>query len=286
MKLDTKVLKTITILYVEDESEIREQVAHFLEKIFKKVYVAIDGEDGLKKFIPAQKEIDIIITDINMPKISGFDMIKSINRLCAHNNKIPSIVTTAHNDTEHLLNAIDNNVKKYIEKPFELRNLTILIVKFVTESRKKRNIEKLAKGLAFKYNKNEKITTTLNNEVNILRKQNLFQTTLINDFIIHLDIDKTGNIIEASSKFYNTFGYSEDEIIGKHINIIRCKSSDQLAFQKLMLRAIHLKDSVNGSFVFTTNEQKDINSNIIMIPFFDKSNLVSGYKIYIDTIID
>ncbi|MEA3314267.1 MAG: hypothetical protein U9Q30_00225, partial [Campylobacterota bacterium] len=84
--------------------------------------------------------------------------------------------------------------------------------------------------------------------------------------------------------FYSTFGYSENEIIGEHINIIRCKKSDQLAFQKLMLRAIHSKDFVNGSFVFTTNEQQNIDSNIIMIPFFDKSNLVSGYKIYIDTI--
>jgi len=283
MKIDTKILKTITILYVEDEVDINDQVSKFLKKIFKEVIVAYNGEEGLNLFIRNKDKIDVILSDINMPKMSGFDMIKSINKLSS-SHKLPTIITTAHNDSKNLLNAIDNNINKYIEKPFELRSLTLLIVKLVTEYRKKDNIEKLAKGLAFKYNENEKINTNLNHKIKLLKKQNRFQSTLINDFIAHLDIDKNGNIVDASSKFYNTFGYSEDELIGEHINIIRCKTTDQLAFEKLMLRAIHSKDSVSGSFTFVTNEQKDMESNIIMIPFFDKTNFVSGYKIYIDII--
>jgi len=77
MSSDTEILKkkaaSRAILYVEDESEIREQTVNFLEKFFKRVVSAQNGDEGLRCY---QKErFDIVLTDIKMPVMDGDDMI-------------------------------------------------------------------------------------------------------------------------------------------------------------------------------------------------------------------
>ncbi|MEA3290549.1 MAG: response regulator, partial [Campylobacterota bacterium] len=109
MTLDTKQLKTITLLYVEDDEAVMKQTKKLFDKIFKKVYTAQNGREGVNTFTEYQKEIEIIVTDINMPELNGIDMIKEINKYTLN---IPVIVTTAHTDSEHLMNAIELNVDK------------------------------------------------------------------------------------------------------------------------------------------------------------------------------
>ena len=101
-KIDPKELKNITILYVEDDTGIRTQMSQILNKLFKKVYVAVDGGDGIVVYKKHIDEIDVVVTDINMPNINGLDMIKKINTL---NKSIATIVTTAHSDSKNMINA-------------------------------------------------------------------------------------------------------------------------------------------------------------------------------------
>ena len=105
-------LKNKTILLVEDEKIIRENIASMLKFFFKEVYVAIDGYDGLDKYenyLP-----DIIMTDLKMPNMSGFELIKELEKRAS---KSYTIIVSAHTDTELLIEAINKGVHRYLIKP-------------------------------------------------------------------------------------------------------------------------------------------------------------------------
>ena len=105
-------LKNKTILVVEDEKVIRDNLASMLSIFFKKVYTAINGEDGLDQYelhLP-----DIIITDLKMPHMDGYEMLKEINK---KSDDVYTIIVSAHTDTDLLINAIHTEVDRYIIKP-------------------------------------------------------------------------------------------------------------------------------------------------------------------------
>lgn len=114
------ILKNITILYAEDEKSLREITLNILKGFTNQQYVAENGLEGLKLFKKYEDEIDLIITDVNMPQMNGLDMIKEIKKI---NPNIPIIVATAFSNTEYLLEAIDIGVDKYILKPIDMKKL-------------------------------------------------------------------------------------------------------------------------------------------------------------------
>ena len=108
------MLKNITILYVEDELDIRENTKRPLEYLCDDLIMASNGFDGLelyKKYKP-----DIVISDIKMPKINGIEMCKAIKEI-DQNQHI--IFTTAHNESGYFIEAIDMQVDGYILKPID-----------------------------------------------------------------------------------------------------------------------------------------------------------------------
>jgi len=123
--MDKKFLKNINILYVEDEESIREITASFLSKFVHKIVEAKDGEEGLEIFTKHCNDenllnFDLIITDINMPKLNGLDMLEKMSHI---DHLIPSIVTTAHNDSAFLKQAINQRVRGYVSKPLNMHSL-------------------------------------------------------------------------------------------------------------------------------------------------------------------
>jgi diguanylate cyclase (GGDEF)-like protein len=114
------ILKNITILYAEDEKDLREVTHQILKGFTKKQYVAQNGQEGLELFKAHENEIDLIITDVNMPILNGLDMVKEIKKI---NLNIPIIVATAFSNKEYLLEAIDIGVDKYVLKPIDIAKL-------------------------------------------------------------------------------------------------------------------------------------------------------------------
>lgn len=281
MQLDTKQLKKISILYVEDDESVRKQTLDLFTKIFKNVIVAVDGEEGIEKFKNYKSEIDIIVTDINMPNKDGLTMVKEINQI---SNNVPVIITTAHDDLSYLKDAIDLNVDKYFTKPIQIRELTVSIVDLVSKYKRLGSIESLAKNLI------EKSTSEIN-ENQQLKQKNEFQQsqlayyeTIIDTFVLYFETDKLGNIKHASKKFFNFFGFNEDEIIGKNINLLKCSSCKGEGMQQLMLKAIHLKKTLSSEQTFITNDGKTISLDILITPLYGADMLVNGYKFYLDQI--
>jgi len=108
----------LTLLYVEDDEIIRQNAVEYLSSYFKEVFQAQDGEMALK--IYREKKPDIIITDIEMPRLSGLDMAKKIRKI---DKSTPIIVATAFTDTSYLLRAVELQLIKYLTKPISSKKL-------------------------------------------------------------------------------------------------------------------------------------------------------------------
>ncbi len=128
----------LKLLFVEDNQSIREGTLILLDDIFGKIVVAIDGEDGLEKF-KNHNDIDIILTDINMPKMNGIDMLKLIRDI---DKDIPMLIFSAYDDISFFIDAISIGVDGYMLKPLELDNLLISLERSIKNIEiKKENIE-------------------------------------------------------------------------------------------------------------------------------------------------
>lgn len=106
-------MEKLKILVVDDESRMRKLVRDFLVKQDFEVVEAEDGEDALNKFY-AQKDISLIILDVMMPKINGWEVCREIRE----NSKVPIIMLTAKGEESDELMGFDIGADEYISKPF------------------------------------------------------------------------------------------------------------------------------------------------------------------------
>lgn len=118
--------KMLSVLYVEDEYEIRENMAKILEMLYAHVFVAVDGVAGLKMYRHNRSSIDLVIADITMPKMDGLEMIEEIRR---DNPDIHAIIITAHNEPEYFLKAINTGIDNFIVKPIEMHQMMDVLSK-------------------------------------------------------------------------------------------------------------------------------------------------------------
>ncbi len=109
---NSDLLKNISVLYVEDDADIREQLSRFLKRRVGMLYTAANGEEGLE--IWRRHKPEVVVTDIMMPVMDGLKMAEAIK---AENRSVPVIVTTAFNETGFFLKAIDLGIDKYVIKP-------------------------------------------------------------------------------------------------------------------------------------------------------------------------
>lgn len=122
-------LKTLTLLYVEDDIQVREKFLIILTKLFKNVIVAHDGVEGLQQYNNAYKEglyIDLIISDISMPNMNGVVFLEQIRKI---NKSIPFIFTTAYTDCEYLISSIQQGVSDYFVKPVDVKGIIYQVQK-------------------------------------------------------------------------------------------------------------------------------------------------------------
>ena len=111
-------LSNLTLLYVEDDEIIRQNAVEYLSAFFKEVFQAPNGEVALDVY--HEKKPDIIITDIEMPRLSGLEMSKQIRKT---DKTTPIIIATAFTDTSYLLQAVELQLIKYITKPITSKKM-------------------------------------------------------------------------------------------------------------------------------------------------------------------
>ncbi len=113
-----KYAKNKSVLLVEDDDNIVKETKELLELIFSNVIVAKDGDEGIKKYLNYKKEndkyIDLVITDIQMPKMDGIELTKLIYK---ENNEQLLIVLSAHSESHYLLELVNIGISHFITKP-------------------------------------------------------------------------------------------------------------------------------------------------------------------------
>jgi signal transduction histidine kinase len=158
--IDFNTLKSLNVLYVEDEVGIREEMKLNFSSFFNSFKVASDGLSGLELF---DDSIDLVITDIKMPNMDGLTMVDSIKSRA----DVLVIVITAFKEVDYLQKAIDLGVDGYISKPIESKKLLRLISKISSKIVKQR-LELELKEI------NKELQNLVEQKVNeILQKDNL-----------------------------------------------------------------------------------------------------------------
>ena len=104
---------TMNILVVEDDQSIREGIAAFLSEFGYTMVEAKDGREALLKF---NKELHLVILDIQIPFVNGLEVLKEIRK----QSKLPVLILTAFSDEEYKIDAFTNLADGYMEKPFSL----------------------------------------------------------------------------------------------------------------------------------------------------------------------
>lgn len=132
-----KLLKGKTLLYVEDDIKLQQNIVEILSNFFDTILVASDGDEAYDRYIENQNKIDIVITDINMPNTDGITFCKHIREF---DKKLPIVIISAYTDTDYLLDSIDLNIITYVTKPFTTKKVLSLMDKFLDYFQLKSNI--------------------------------------------------------------------------------------------------------------------------------------------------
>ncbi|SHE80758.1 response regulator receiver modulated diguanylate cyclase [Desulfacinum infernum DSM 9756] len=127
------------ILVVDDELSVRELVAESLELIGHRVETAVDGLDAVEKL--EKKTFDIVVTDMDMPRMDGIALIRHIRE---HHPDVDAIAITGHAVRYKYVDVIHAGAADFITKPFSLDKLDAKLRRLMRERWLRRELEQLA----------------------------------------------------------------------------------------------------------------------------------------------
>lgn len=167
------MLKTLKILYAEDEESTRNNLSELLQLMCDNVTIVSNGQEALTSY--NKEKPDIIIADIEMPFLNGLDFAQRV-RECDHTTQI--IITTAYTNTEYFLKAVELNLVKYLVKPVTLKDLKDALNKALKNIRlNKEPIFNLPEG--FSYNLLDRTLSSSDGIVKITNHELLFLELLL-----------------------------------------------------------------------------------------------------------
>lgn len=163
------------ILIVEDEVAVRKNIVAYLKLSYEHIYEASNGLEAYEVF--KNKQLDLIITDIHMPKMDGLTFVEKIRE---EESDVPIIIISAYSDQEKLLRAIRLKLVDYIIKPLTRNSLKTLMQKVHTlknTGEKKKNY--IALGYGFVFEMNSKTLFADNQEIPLPKQQRVLLELLL-----------------------------------------------------------------------------------------------------------
>ena len=211
------------ILVVEDEFNLADAIASRLRKEKYTVDIAYDGEDGLDNGLT--NIYDLIILDIMLPKMNGFDVLKELRQ-----NKIDAkiLVLTSKSLLEDKLNGFEKGANDYLTKPFHIEELVARVnVQIRNDSAQKEKDYIEAGDLRLSISKSNLMCKTTNESIDIIRKEfllleyfmrnqnQILSREQIYDKVWGLDSEAESNNLEAFISFIR----KKMKVIGSNANI-------------------------------------------------------------------
>lgn len=239
-------LKELTILCVEDDELIREQLFLSIKDFFKEVVIAKDGKEALEKVLESKIKIDVIVSDISMPFMNGIEFLENVRKIDKY---IPFIFSTAFSEKEYLTSAIKHGVSDFFVKPLDVM---LLLEK----------IEKVCK-------KNKKEMEIINHQEMI---KEYFNT--INKVAIVYIYDFNGKILYINDFFKELSKYEDSDLIGEnytkiyHLDI----SKELIDKQEETLKS---SEKFKGNLKYSTKDDSVFYVNCTTIPIKEKDEIKS-----------
>jgi len=160
-------MEAIHVLLIEDEKKIADTLAKGLRELGYEVDNAYDGKIGLRLF--ESNQFELVITDINLPGLNGFDLCRAIR---STNQQVPVIMLTALGATDDKVEGFDSGADDYLVKPFEFKELLVriraLLKRTVNQQLPTGNILRVAD---LELNVDSKAVTRNGREINLTAKE-------------------------------------------------------------------------------------------------------------------
>lgn len=129
-------VKELTLLYIEDDEQLRKELSSQFEKNFKEVFVATNEVEALEKF--RNNEIDFIICDINLPRKNTIEFLSEVK---IKDSTIPILIVTTSTNQEYVFSCLKIGVTDYFVKPFEPIEFVEKIEKILDNLEKERELD-------------------------------------------------------------------------------------------------------------------------------------------------
>lgn len=225
-------LSKLTVLFVEDEEDLRNALESAIGDEFAKFITARDGDDGLKKF--KKYKPDIVVTDIMMPVVDGLVMSKEIKHI---SKQTPIIILSAFSEKERLLEAIDVGIDKYLIKPIDPDQLMKTLQLVSKEMLDQTDVVDL--GGVYQFDKSKRVLIKEGQTIFLTKKELLFISILVKNlgvFVLHEEI----------KKYVWTNKKVTDSAIRTFIKRVREKTDKEFIkiFRGLVIRSIRKNDHV------------------------------------------
>ena len=226
---DIKNLKALasgfSVLYIEDNKALRKNASKLLSKFFDTLHVGVDGDDGLKLF--KEYHPDIVITDIKMPNVDGMELSKQIKEI---NPFSKIIIMSAFDDKEHLLQAIELDIFRFLKKPVNINELVDVLLATLKQIRHENNNKLFNMHLRSIFDYQSSMVLMLKDKKPLMANQmflNFFDVENITNFSkTHADFGE--EFLEHSGFLYNTPEKSWfDVLVQEKQNIYHVKLKDK-----------------------------------------------------------
>jgi len=191
-------MNDIKILIVEDEPQLLERLVKYVSIFCNTIYKARNGYEALE--IYGQYSPDIILTDINMPKLTGIEFIEEVRK---RDEKCQIMILSAHTDTEDFLKIVPLNLVSYLVKPIQMKELKISLLKAIDNLSYQIEIN-LNNGYSWK--KDIKSLFYNNNLISLTSYEVTFVDCLVNK------LNQSVSYEDIHYHIYNFDEYSQDAI--------------------------------------------------------------------------
>lgn len=186
MTQHSTTLKSLVVMFVDDEERILRAFSRTLSDEFKNLIVATDGAEAVKKF--KKFKPDIIVADINMPIMDGLEMAKEIKAI---SKTTPIIALSAYSDKQKLLKAINIGIDKYVIKPVDIDKLLKVIEEVSIEFLEANDTLDIAAG--YKFDRKNRVLIKNGTIIRLTKKELQFISLLakqLGTLVLHENIKK------------------------------------------------------------------------------------------------
>jgi len=196
----------LTLLYVEDDEELREQFMRVLKPKFKEIYEASDGLEALKKY--EKYSPDMMVVDINIPKIDGLEVIEKVRK---YDKTTPIVILSAYSDQDKLLRAIRLGLSEYLIKPVAHKKLLSLLDTMASQNKtllEEKNVVVLKSPYVWK--KKEKALYCADESIPLTKREIIFLELLVKKLDEIVTFDTISNLIwgnEERDVAYNSLSH-------------------------------------------------------------------------------